>query len=75
MAAFFAIRDRLESVGRSLPQHAAEFFEGTNNWLRILKLCAKLAILDCKARHICFKRNNLLREQQRLLLEKINNVF
>jgi len=56
--------------------------ESANDWLRILQLCAKIAVLVLKNRYFRYKNHILLRkcdilihEQRQLLLKKVDNVL
>jgi hypothetical protein len=46
-----------------------------SDWLKILKFCAKIEVLQFKVRILIFERRDLLREQRSLLLQKVNHVF
>ena len=48
---------------------------GLINWLKILKLAAKLTVLDLKTRYLRRKCRVLLHEQRALLLQKVNHVL
>ncbi|MGD0537798.1 MAG: hypothetical protein ABSC03_09150, partial [Verrucomicrobiota bacterium] len=71
----WAIWSLPETVACAFPQHTLKLSEGTHDWLRILKLCAKLCNLQLKLRILALKRRYLLREQRRLLLQQVNHVF
>src|SRR2546426_3025250 len=73
--AFGAVWVRLKSCGRALPQHAHALCEASNDWLRILKLCAKLTVFYFKLRYLRRKQRILLDEQRQLLLQQVDHVF
>ena len=78
--AFLTVWNRLKSGCRALPKHTHIFHEP--NWLRILKLLAKLYILGFKVRRLraeqrilLLQQNDLLREQRNLRRQQINHVL
>jgi hypothetical protein len=48
---------------------------GLRDWLKILKLAAKLAHLYLEGRYLRFKLRVLAREQRKLLLHQVNHVL
>jgi hypothetical protein len=71
--ALLAIGNGLESSGGPLPKHAHIWHEP--DWLKILKLCVKLAILAFKLRQLNRKCRKLAGENRDLLLQKVNHIL
>lgn len=71
--ALTAIRKFFKSISITFPKHTHVFNEP--DWLKIIKLLAKLGILSLKVRYLMFQQRNLLREQKKLLLIQRNHLL
>ena len=71
----YMLNGKLAALVKEELQNVGCLFEDAVNWLKALKLLAKLHYLSAKLRVLSIQRRYLLREKRRLLLKQVNHIL